>query len=84
MLLYQALQEKLNENDIEAFLKMVLLFKKYIHVKTPALRFSFETFGAQFIQPSIIILENLFVAVSFYIVMGATNKSMNGKHWTLL
>ncbi len=27
---------------------------------------------------------NLFVAVSFDIVMGATNKSMNGNHWTLL
>ncbi len=31
----------------------------------------------------LILLENLFVAVSFDIVMGATNKSMNGKHWTL-
>ncbi len=80
MLLYQPLQEKLNENDIEAFLKMLGSFKKYIHVKTPTLHFNFETCRAQFIQPSIILLENLFVVVSFDIVMGATNKSMNGKH----
>ncbi len=36
--------------------------------------------NSQFIQPSIIFLKNLFVAVRFDIVMGATNKSMNGKH----
>ncbi len=59
-------------------------FQKYIHVKTPALHFNLETCSAQFIQPSISLLENLFVAVSFDIVTGATNKSMNGKHWTLL
>ncbi len=61
-------------------------FKKYIHVKTPvlALHFNFEKYSAHFIQPNIILLENLFEAVSFDIVTGATNKSMNGKHWTLL
>ncbi len=59
---------------------MVGYFQKYIHVKTPALHLNFETCRAQFIQPSIILLENLFVAVSFDIVTGATNKSMNGKH----
>ncbi len=84
MLLYQALQEKLNENSIEAFLKMVGSFPKYIHVKTPAMHFNVETCRAQFIQPSISLLENLFLAVSFDIVTGATNISMNGKHWTLL
>ncbi len=36
------------------------------------LHFNFETCSAQFIQPSISLLENLFVAVSFYIVTGAT------------
>ncbi len=59
-------------------------FKKYIHVKTPALHFNFETCSAQFIQPSIILLENLFVAVGFDIVTGATNKSIYEKHWTML
>ncbi len=39
---------------------------------------------APFIQPSVILLENLIVAVSFDIVTGGTNTSMNGKHWTLL
>ncbi len=63
---------------------MVCSFQKYIHVKTPTLHFNVETCCAQFIQPSIILLENLFVAVSFDIVTCATNKSMNGKHWTLL
>ncbi len=64
--------------------KMFGSFQKYIYVKTPTLHFHFETCHAQFIEPSIILLENLFVAVSFDIVTGATNKSMNGKHWTLL
>ncbi len=68
MLLYRALQEKRKENDIEAFQKIVGSFKKYIHVKTPVLHFNFETCSAQFIQPSISLLENLFVAVSFDIV----------------
>ncbi len=67
--LYQALQERRNENDIEAFLKMVGSFQRYIHIKTPALHFDFETCSAQFIQRSISLLENLFVAVSFDIVM---------------
>ncbi len=49
--------------------------------KTTAMHFNFEMCSSQFIQPSII---NLFVVVSFDIVTGATNKSMNGKHWTLL
>ncbi len=62
---------------------MLGYFQKYIHVKTPVL-FNFETYSAQVIQPRIIILENLFVAVSFDVVTGATNKSMNGKHWTIL
>ncbi len=62
---------------------MLGYFQKYIHVKTPAL-FSFEMYSAQVIQPRIIILENLFVAVSYDVVTGATNKSMNGKHWTIL
>ncbi len=33
-----------------------------------------------FIQQSQSLLENLFVEVSFDIVAGTTNKSMNGKH----
>ncbi len=69
-----------NKNDIEAFLKMLGSF----HVKTPALHFNFETCRAQFIQARIILLENLFVALSFNIVTDAINNSMNGKHWTLL
>ncbi len=56
------------------FLNMVGSFQKYIHVKTPALHFNFETCSAQFVQPSISLLENLFVVFSFDIVMGATNK----------
>ncbi len=63
---------------------MVGSFQKYIHVKIPVLHFNFETCSAQFVQPSISLLENLFVVFSFDIVMGATNKSMNGKHWTML
>ncbi len=58
-------------------------FSKMHSYKTPVLHFNFETCSAQFIQPSTSLLENLFVAVSFDIVMGATNKSMYGKHWTL-
>ncbi len=74
----------LNENDIEVFLETVGSFKKYTNVKAPAQHFNFETYCSQFIQPSIILLEDLFGAVSFDIVTGATNKSINGKHWTLL
>ncbi len=58
-------------------------FSKIDSYKTPVLHFNFETCSAQFIQPSTSLLENLFVAVSFGIVMGATNKSMYVKHWTL-
>ncbi len=48
MLLYQALQEKRNENVFEAFLKMLGSFQKYINEKMCS---------AQFIQPRISLLE---------------------------
>ncbi len=38
-------------------------------------------FRKLFSKIRIIILENLFVVVSFDFVTGATNNSMNGKHW---
>ncbi len=40
MLLYQALQEKQNENDLQAFQKMcrVLFFSKILSCKTPVLQ----------------------------------------------
>ncbi len=44
--------------------------------------FNVETCRTLFIQSSIIL--SLFVAISFDIETGATNKSMNGKHWTLI
>ncbi len=40
------IQENRNYNYIEAFQKMVGSFQKYIHVKTPALHFNFETCSA--------------------------------------
>lgn len=46
-------------------------FFSIIHsYKTPALHFNFETWSALFIQPSISLLENLFVVVSFDIAAG--------------
>ncbi len=75
-ILYQTLQEQRSEHDIQAFLKIIGSF----NVKTPALHFNVETCRAQFIQP----FWKIFVAVSFDVVTDATNKSMNGKHCTLL
>ncbi len=47
---FQALQERWNENDIEAFLKTVGSFQRYSHIKTPTLHLNFETWSDQFIQ----------------------------------
>ncbi len=72
----EALQERRNENNIEAFLKTVGSFQIYIHIKTTALHFNFETCSAQLIQLSISLLENVFVVVSFDNVTIATNNSI--------
>ncbi len=72
----EALQERRNENNIEAFLKTAGSFQIYIHIKTTALHFNFETCSAQLIQLSISILENVFVVVSFDNVTIATNNSI--------
>ncbi len=50
-LLYQTLHARLNENDIQNFLKTVGFHQKYSDIKTPALGFDFETWRA---QPSIL------------------------------
>ncbi len=49
MLLYQTLYARLNENDIQHFLKTVCFHKKYSDIKT--FRFDFETCSA---QPSVL------------------------------
>ena len=66
---YQALHAKWNENEIENFLNTVGFLLKYSDIKTPASVFDFETCNVMFIQWSQSLLENLFVAVSFDIVI---------------
>ncbi len=41
--LYQTLHARLNENDIQNFLKTVGFLQKYSDIKTPAPGFDFET-----------------------------------------
>ncbi len=65
MLLYQKLHARWNENDIQNFLKTVGFHQKYSDIKKRMKRAVL-----MFILRSQILLENLFVAVSFDIVAG--------------
>ncbi len=69
-LLYQTLHARWNENDIQNFLKTVGFLQKYSDIKHPHRVSILKCAVLLFIQQSQILLENLFVAVSFDIVGG--------------